>query len=138
MTATATQDEFRHMTHRLSKLTAELLEGHFGEFCPVESWVPAVNVYRLPRRVEVCVDLAGLDARTIEVQVERGRLMVRGFRAPPEPRQGREGLRIVAMEIDHGPFCRTIQVPEEVDAGRIRTEYTEGMLWVRLPLRAHG
>jgi HSP20 family protein len=138
MITTATHEPFERMTRRLNKLTAELLEGRFGEFCPVESWLPAVNVYRLPRRVEVCVDLAGMDPRSIEVRVEPGRLTVRGLRPPPEPRQAREGMRIVSMEIDHGPFCRVINVPEEADVSKVRTEYAAGMLWIRLPLRGHA
>ena len=138
MITTAPHDQFEHMTRRRNKLTTELLEGQFGEFCPMESWLPAVNVYRLPHRVEVCVDLAGMDHRSIEVHVEPGRLMVRGFRPPPEPHQAREGLRIVSMEIDHGPFCRIIPVPEEADVSKVHTEYSAGMLWIRLALLAHA
>lgn len=127
----------------------------FSEYSRVKAWSPAVNVYRLADRVEVCVDLAGIDRRGLHVQVERGRLSIRGLRDAPQPplpqaAQPREGadaasgaappapplIHIQAMEIEHGPFCRVIDVPHHVDLDRVESEYKDGLLWVRLPLRA--
>lgn len=107
----------------------------FG-FCPVDTWTPSVNLYQLEGRVEVCFDLAGVDPKTIDVQIEQGRLTVTGNRATPEPvREVDEPIRIVAMEIDHGQFCRVIALPEQVDIRKADSEYKAGLLWVRIPLK---
>lgn len=47
-------------------------------------------------------------------------------------------MRILTMEIDHGSFRRVIKLPERVDLARIESEYKNGLLWVRLPLRDAG
>lgn len=110
--------------------------GKFG-FCPVETWAPPVNLYQLPGRIEVCIDLSGVDPKQIDVQIEPGRLIITGNRQTPEPpREPGESLRIIAMEIDHGQFCRTITLPEHVELRRAESEYKAGLLWVRLPLRS--
>lgn len=108
---------------------------HFGEFCPVDSWAPAINLYRLRQRLDVCVDLAGVEPGSIAVRVEVGRLVIQGVRmAPQPPARSRGVMCIVLMEIDHGPFCRTIPLPQRVDATRVQIQYAKGLLWVRLPL----
>lgn len=113
----------------------EHLPAHFRAFCPVDSWKPAVNFYRLPQRLDVCVDLAGVEPGSITVRVEVSRLVIQGVRAAPQPRtDSNEVMCIVAMEIDHGPFCRTIPLAQRVDQAGVRIRYTKGLLWVRLPL----
>jgi len=109
---------------------------HFREFCPVDSWTPAVNLYELRNQLVICVDLAGVKPGSVEVQVEVGQLMLRGVRAAPQPpARSRDVVYIVAMEIDHGPFCRTVSLPKQVDRLRVEVQYSQGLLWVRLPLR---
>ncbi len=127
-----------------------------------DSWSPAVNVYQLLDRVEVCVDLAGIDKAAVDVRVEPGRLTIRGHRPPPEPREitervevaptqadherpaqpARRGrsentVRVLAMEIDNGPFGRILPIPEDTDLTHVESRYTDGLLWVILPRRRH-
>ena len=119
-----------------------LVVGHtlyqsFRRFSPTEAWSPAINVYQAPDRLEVAVDLAGIDREQIDVRMEPGRLSIRGVRQAPEPprREGEAPMRIVAMEIDYGPFSRTLQIPENVDLPRTTSQYRDGILWITLPLR---
>lgn len=127
------------MSAQMAHLIGNLWQWHFGEFSPRDSWTPAINVYRMERSIEVCADLAGLDKRDIDVQVEPGRLIVRGVRRAPDPSCHDEAkLRIISMEIDHGTFCREVPLPEHVDLSRALSRYENGMLWVSLPLRPQG
>jgi HSP20 family protein len=138
MIETAQRDELQQLAGRVNRVVNQLWQLHFGEFCPVESWSPSINIYQLEKRLEVCVDLAGLEPSAIDVRVEAGRLTIRGFRPAPEPRAAQETMRILTMEIDHGAFCRIISLSEHVDLARIKTDYTNGFLWVRLPFRKAG
>lgn len=133
------EDEFLRVANRLRNMMNNLWQWRSGDFCPAESWTPPMNLYICGRRLEICFDLAGVDKRTIDLRVEPGRLTIRGTRGAPEPntREG-EDMRIVAMEIDHGPFCRTVPLPMQVDLQRVTSEYTSGFLWVRLPVREHA
>lgn len=133
------KSEFDQIMGEMSHTVSKLWQWQFGDFVAGDSWAPAVNVYRLARRLEICVDLAGIDKRAIEVRVEPGKLVLRGFRAAPEPPDAKEeSMRILCMEIDHGPFARTIALPDQVDLSRVESHYDHGWLWIRLPLRDHG
>jgi HSP20 family protein len=127
------------MASQLSQMMNKLWQWHTGDFCPIDTWSPSINVYRFDKRIELCCDLAGIEPRSIDVLVEPGRLLIRGLRQPPEPlRHEGEGMRILSMEIDHGPFCRTIRLPDQIDLTKVESEYRSGLLWIRLPLREPG
>ncbi|MBI1337107.1 MAG: Hsp20 family protein [Phycisphaera sp.] len=139
MLKTARSEDFDQHSHQLGHVLNQLWQWHYSDFCPAEAWTPSINVYTLPTRIEICVDLAGVDRTKLEVHVKPGQLMVRGVRQPPEPsHQPDQPMRIVNMEINHGPFCRTIPLPDRVDLTRVASEYVHGLLWVRLPLRPEG
>ena len=87
----------------------------------------------------ICVDLAGVDRKRIDLTVEGRRLLIRGLRQPPEPDEARDkAVQVLVMEIDYGPFEREVLLPSDVVADRVNAEHREGLLWVYLPLRAHA
>ncbi len=121
----------------LRQWSVQLVHQRFSDFCPVDTWSPAVNLYQLPGRIEVCVDLAGLAPQAVGLHVEPGRLTISGDRPTPEPsRSADEPMKIIAMEIDHGQFRRVIALPENVDIRRVETRFDLGLLWIRLPVKA--
>jgi HSP20 family protein len=125
------------LSGEISLVISQTTYRNFGGFSPTEAWSPAVNVYRLGHLLEICVDLAGVHRQQVQVQVEPGRLLIRGIRhAPDPPERGDEPMRIVSMEIDYGPFCRAIAIPDDVQIRQVESEYRDGMLWVRLPIEA--
>jgi HSP20 family protein len=124
---------------RIVALTNEMasqLQGlHFsGGALPAGAWVPAVNIYSYPDRLEVCVDLAGVSREQVEVHVESRRLAIRGHRDSPE--RGCEKPpcgRILAMEIPDGDFERVINFPIDVNTQRTEARQENGWLWIVLP-----
>ncbi len=104
----------------------------------VEAWSPAVNVYQLPGRLEVCVELAGVEPGAIDVRVEPGLLRIAGVRPAPDPRPEERGpgpMRILDMEIDAGMFLREVRLPADVDLSRVESRYDQGMLRVTVPMK---
>lgn len=98
-------------------------------------WRPAMNAYRCEGAIRVCFDLAGVDKERIDIQIEPGRLVVRGVRKPPEPSSGEPcAEQILAMEIDHGPFLRELRLPVNVSRDDVTAEHRNGLLWINLPL----
>lgn len=139
MIGTARREEPSPPRGRDEGMVGQPSGSHFREFCPVDSWAPAVNLYHLRERVDVCVDLAGVKPRSITVQIEMNRLVIRGVREAPQPAApSRDVMRIVTMEIDHGPFCRTISLPVQVGPEQVHIQYTQGLLWVRIPMKGGG
>jgi HSP20 family molecular chaperone IbpA len=92
-------------------------------------WLPAVNLYELPDKFLVCVDLAGVKREQIDVTVKDRVLRVEGHRHDPLP----DKKRVHLLEIDEGFFCREVEIPASVCIDRIEATYDEGFLWVHLP-----
>jgi len=133
------RDELEQLANRAHQMMNKLWQWHVGDFLPDESWTPQVNVYQFERRLEVCVDLAGLEPSKIDVHIEPGRLIIRGVRPAPDPRRSPdEPMRLDAMEIDHGAFSRVLRVPDQVDLARVESQYLGGFLWIRMPFRDPG
>ena len=107
-----------------------------SQFNP-QCWRPSVNAYHCSSCIRVCVDLAGVDE--FEVKVLPRRLVIRGHRIAPEPMEHeKKGARVLALEIDYGPFEREIFLEPDIDTDRVETEQKNGLLWIVLPLSAHS
>ncbi len=146
MVSFATEQPFRGMTREMSKMIDQLQRGYFG-FSPGEIWQPAVNLYETDTAYLVCVDLAGVEKSRIDIELTDHQLTIRGNRPVPtlENASGVESVeshppqplkcRVHLMEIDHGNFARTVEVPVNVSRDRIEATFRNGMLWIELPKR---
>jgi HSP20 family protein len=84
------------------------------------------------------VDLAGVVKEEIDLQVHKQTLTLKGNRLVPTPSrdgaaEGHAKCRIHVMEIDHGPFIREVELPDDIESERIIATYRNGMLWIELP-----
>jgi HSP20 family molecular chaperone IbpA len=84
-------------------------------------------------------NLAGVAQAEIDLRMETLRIVLRGHGKPPGP-EGLFGrsMRILALEIDHGPLEREIELPVEVNPEGVRAEHRRGVLWIHLPVRAQN
>ena len=120
---------------QLGEVVYELTRVQFAQFSSRPSWQPAINAYVCTRQIALCIDLAGVDREALEIRAETRRVSIRGRRELPEPAgKDPETLRVLAMEIDYGPFERRVELPVEVDTQRVTAEQRNGLLWVYLPL----
>ena len=85
-----------------------------------------------PPELTVVVDLAGVDPREVEIVVSGRTLAIAGERGRPGP----PGRIYHQMEIEYGPFCRELRLPDAVDTERATATYRHGMLTIVLPLAA--
>lgn len=97
---------------------------------------PSADCFRTeePPTITVVVDLAGVDARELQVVVHERTLVVAGERRPARnpPEEGRVSYN--QMEIDYGPFQRRIALAEDVDVRAAEATYDRGLLTVVLPV----
>jgi HSP20 family protein len=91
-------------------------------------WTPASDIYETETGYLIAMDLPGIDRDALEIDVDEGRLIVRGTRAVSDSRQHRS-------ERPRGKFLRTFSVPGSVDQAKIGAEYKDGVLQIRLPKR---
>lgn len=129
----------RRLAARLDEVAYEVTRVRYTAVRRPAPWVPSINAYRCRDGYWVCVDLAGVDQQTVDLQVEPRRLWIRGERRHPEPDPvGGPPLQVLAMEINHGAFAREIGFAEEVNPAAVQAEQCNGLLWIRLPLRPPG
>ena len=128
------ESDLERMSRRMDQVVSRLLGRHFAEFCPSHVWMPPVNVYLTADRAEVCVELAGVRRDDIDLHVEPRRLTLRGRRHAPHPGAAEDQpVQLVSMEINHGPFERTVLLPREVDIAAVEARIADGLMWITLP-----
>src|SRR4051812_46185706 len=128
-----TMDEFANLVRQMNQLVDRESQGRNFSFSPTDAFRPAVNLYETISAYMVCVDLGGMDLKDIDVSLEKAKVIIRGRRQSPMPPDGARAVAVHLMEIDHGTFCRTVEVPSGVDQERIGANYHVGMLWITLP-----
>jgi HSP20 family protein len=96
-------------------------------------FTPRVDVSYVgdPPRAIVTAELAGIDINQIDLEIRGRELIVSGSRGALDESEGRVYQQI---EIEHGPFRRTIQLGADVAADQAKATYDDGVLRVELPL----
>ena len=131
---------------KLGDVAYEMTRTNFAGLHPVETrWQPAVNVFLCSGCLRICADLAGVDPEEVELSVNDGKLLIRGYRRPPEPSSEPQievartkSVRVLAMEIDYGGFAREISLPDDVELDRVKTHWDNGILWIDVPRLSHA
>ena len=92
-------------------------------------WNPAADVYRSEDGWIVKVDLAGVCADDLEIEIDQSSLRVRGCRRDTF---FKEGFSYHQMEITYSRFEKTIQFPCSIEAASLAHDYCDGFLIVQL------
>jgi HSP20 family protein len=96
------------------------------------TWTPPLDLVEEPRRYVMRVDLPGVGPSDVEINVEAGRLTLRGQRRTDSGVPRDAYLRV---ERPSGPFTLQLTLPESVDAGEIHAQHANGVLEIVLPRR---
>jgi HSP20 family protein len=126
-------DFFGQLVRHLDRHMGGLFRGSFLHWPPGAGWRPPVNLYETADRYMLCMDLAGVDYRQLDVQVTGTVLTIRGRRKDVTPT---EPVKVHAMELDHGEFSRDVEFPEPVQRERVQAGYKDGLLWIELPKKS--
>jgi HSP20 family protein len=90
-----------------------------------------MDAYRVGDVVTVELDLPGVAADSIDIQIERGELRVQATRRPQVP----EGARFLIRERTETTVQRRLMLGDVLDVDHVDAEYTAGVLTLRIPLR---
>jgi HSP20 family protein len=123
----------------LGNIAVQLTHTQFFHFSVPRVWQPALNAFRCGTHFVICIELAGVEKAGLDVRAEARRLIIRGTRQIPEPSCDEvPAINVLALEIDHGPFERILELPAEVEPEGVVAEHRNGLLWIKLPLRTLG
>jgi HSP20 family protein len=110
----------------------DLVERFFG---PGDDWgltrfAPALNVSETEEAYEVSVELPGMKAEEVEVELKEGNLWISGEKKEEKEEKGKAYHR---MERRHGEFRRMIRLPGTVDEGKVEAKFADGVLTIHVP-----
>ena len=135
------------MSRKLSKaigktegLDSQLGNLHFTEFHRPEGWKPHINAYLYDNRIEIWVDLAGVEKSSIKVDVLPEKVRISGERTPPAPTRDSSSQckQVLTMEIESGRFGRDIELPVQINREKVTAKQENGLLWIVLPVEQEG
>ena len=92
--------------------------------------VMPMDAWRDGEEFVIELDLPGVDADSIDIDVERNVVTIRAERPAPANHQG----DLVAAERPRGVFSRQVVLGESLDTDRIRAGYDAGVLVLRVPV----
>jgi HSP20 family protein len=93
---------------------------------------PAVDIVETEDEYLVVADLPGIDKRDLELSVAGSLLTIKGEKRAEQESGKRKVFR---KETWVGSFGRTVNLPAQIDSGRIAAELKDGVLAVRIAKR---
>ncbi|HWL37373.1 MAG TPA: Hsp20/alpha crystallin family protein [Frankiaceae bacterium] len=106
----------------------DMIRRGFGTQSTRAGFVPPVEVLRRESDVVLRLELPGMDVeRDVEVEVDKGRLVIKGER---RDERAEEGTAYLLRELRYGSFRREFALPEGVTAENVDASYDSGMLEV--------
>jgi HSP20 family protein len=90
---------------------------------------PPINVFQQGDNLVAIIELAGVNKSDLEIQAKDGTLRISGKKNVAYP----EKVSLHRRERLSGTFDRTLTVPIQIDADRIKAEYRDGVLALFIP-----
>lgn len=123
-------DEVDQMFARFVGKPGMAKAGEAGEGGVPGKWMPPVEVLQRGDRLVICVDLPGISRESVEVEIQRDRVIVQGERKVPAKASDAPGFR--RSERSYGPFHRTVPLPDGADPDTAQAALRDGVLEVSL------
>ena len=92
-------------------------------------WYPAADVYQTPDGWVVKVELAGVSADEIAIEIEGNTLCIAGSR---KDRSCASGISYQQMEITYSNFEKTLRFPSVIDGSTVEHMFENGLLIIHL------
>jgi HSP20 family protein len=125
--------ELASMQDRMNRIWGSVYDRGRDDMSGHGAWLPPVDIYETADRdIVLKAELPGLRRDAIDLTVENNTLTIKGQRQPDD---GAADAQFHRSERVFGSFTRSFTLPNTVDAGRVKAEYRDGVLTVRLPRR---
>ena len=119
--------EVEEMFRQYSPFFAHTLRRNGGD---VGEWAPVANITETDKEYLIKAELPEVKKEDVKVSVDNGILRIEGERKQEKEEKGKKFHRI---ERSYGSFLRTFTLPDNVDATKVRADFKDGLLNVRLP-----
>jgi HSP20 family protein len=92
-------------------------------------WYPSADVYSTPDGWLVKVELAGVSAEDIEIDIQGNQLYIAGCR---RDKSCAVGFAYQQMEITYSRFEKTLEFPASIEGARVEHNFDNGLLIIHL------
>jgi len=99
------------------------------EAITLSAWAPLVDITEDDKAYLIKAELPEVKKEDLKVAVEDGVLTLSGERKFEKEEKGKRYHRV---ERAYGSFARSFTVPDDADAAKVRAEFKDGVLLVRL------
>ena len=123
-------DPFRELTALQSEVNRLFSRAGNGDVAERQSWTPSVDVIETDDAIKLKAELAGMDPKDINIEVQDNVLTVSGERRFEEEVSEDKYYRI---ERRYGSFSRSLALPQTVNEEAIEAKYENGVLEVVVP-----
>ena len=96
-------------------------------------WAPTVDISENTEEFQIKAELPEVKKEDVKIHVEDGVLTISGERKQEKEEQNKKWHRV---ERSYGSFMRTFTLPANIDDAKIRAEFKDGVLTMRLPKSA--
>jgi len=104
------------------------------DFFPVlntrTSSIPAVNIREDEKRFTLDLAVPGIDKKELKIDINEDVLTI-SSETKNESEESRDGYK--RKEFSYSSFCRSFQIPENINKDKIEANYKDGILSVTLP-----
>jgi HSP20 family protein len=104
--------------------------GEEGGLWPGERMFPSLDLSETEAAIEVRMDIPGMEAKDLDIQVNGNLLTISGERKEEKEEKGKTFHRV---ERRSGSFSRTVTLPAPVREDAVDAQYKNGILTVKLP-----
>ena len=121
--------EIDSLQREMNRLFESLAPSEHGGFDQV-AFIPAAEMYETPNTIELKLEVPGMEAKDLDVQVTEDAVAISGERRSETMTQERGMTR---SEFRYGKFQRVIPLPGRVQNNQVRADYINGVLSLSLP-----
>jgi HSP20 family protein len=130
--------EMEDFQNRLSTLFGRPLrrpDGHGREEITLADWTPLADITEDEKEYLIKAELPEVKKEDVKVTVENGVVTITGERKFEKEEKKKKYHRV---ERGYGTFMRSFGLPDDADANKVKAEFKNGLLTVRLPKSEHA
>jgi len=126
-------DVFSKLQTEMDSMFDRFFKGSWGAplelFASRGGWGLSVDVVDSDKEVVVKADVPGVDPKDLDISLAGNTLVISGEKKEEHEEKGKHYFR---SERAFGSFRRSVELPAAVDAEKVKANYSNGVLTVRL------
>jgi HSP20 family protein len=122
--------EVEQLQRQMNRLFDEIMPNSEGTMSSGVSFMPAAEMHETHDTIQLRLEVPGLEAKDIDVQVSKEAVAIKGERKS-EVKTEENG--VTRSEFRYGSFQRVIPLPTRIQNEKVEAEYKNGVLTLNLP-----